>query len=70
MEDRSSHRRCSATKGVLRKAQVSSCEFFEISKNTFFIEDLWVTASKKKKFMRVFLHYYYYFFFCQSNSNF
>ena len=27
-------------------AQVSSCEFYEISKNTFFIEHLWTTASK------------------------
>ena len=29
-------------------AQVFSCEFNEISKNTFFTEHLWVTASKKK----------------------
>ena len=27
-------------------AQVSSCKFCEISKNTFFIEHLWTTASK------------------------
>ena len=27
-------------------AQVSSCEFCEISKNTFFTEHLWTTASK------------------------
>ena len=26
-------------------AQVFSCEFWEISKNTFFIEHLWTTAS-------------------------
>ena len=26
--------------------QVSSCEFYEISKNTFFTEHLWATASK------------------------
>ena len=35
-------------------AQVFSCEFFEISKNTFFIEHLWVTVSRstllKEKF--------------------
>ena len=28
-------------------AQVFSCEFCEISKNTFFIEHLWATASGK-----------------------
>ena len=27
-------------------AQVFSCEFFEISKNTFFKEHLWMTASE------------------------
>ena len=35
-------------KGVLKKetlAQVFSCEFCEISKNTFFTEHLWTTAS-------------------------
>ena len=26
-------------------AQVFSCEFCEISKNTFFVEHLWATAS-------------------------
>ena len=51
-----------ATRGVLRKkvfldisqnfikketlVQLFSCEFCEISKNTFFIEHLWTTASK------------------------
>ena len=60
---RSSHRRCSVRKGVLRNftkftgkhlcqslffnkvaetlAQVFSCEFCEISKNSFFTEQLW-----------------------------
>ena len=71
---RSSHRRCSVRKGVLRNfensqektcarvfffyrpeacnfikketlAQVLSCEFCEISKNTFFTEHLWAPAS-------------------------
>ena len=62
---RSSHRRYSVRKGVLRNfakftgkhlrqsllikketvAQVFFCEFCEISKNTFFIGHLWVTAS-------------------------
>ena len=28
-------------------AQVFSCEFREISKNTFFIEHLWATASNE-----------------------
>ena len=30
-------------------AQVFSCEFCEISKNTFFIEHLWTTASQKEE---------------------
>ena len=30
-------------------AQVFSCEFCEISKNTFFTEHLWATASIKRK---------------------
>ena len=45
---RSSHRRCSVRKGVLKKetlAQVLSCEFYEISKNTLFTEHFWATAS-------------------------
>ena len=62
---RSSHRRCSLRKDVLRNfakftgkhlfqrlffkkeslAQVFSCEFCEISKNTFFTEHLQATAS-------------------------
>ena len=69
---RSSHQRCSISKGVLRnfskltgkhlcqslffnkvaglrpllkKRLVFSCEFYEISKNTFFTEHLWETAS-------------------------
>ena len=29
-------------------AQVFSCEFSEISKNTFFVEHLWATASEYK----------------------
>ena len=38
---RSSHQRCSVKKGVLKKetlAQLFSCEYCEISKNTFFTE--------------------------------
>ena len=30
-------------------AQVSSCEFCEISKNTFFAEHLWAAASAQKR---------------------
>ena len=40
--------RCSVKK-VLKKvtlARVFSCEFCEISKNTFFLEHLWATASE------------------------
>ena len=60
-----SHRRCSVKKGVLRnftkftgkhlcqslfvKKENFSCEFCEISKNTFFTEHLWVTASKVRR---------------------
>ena len=51
---RSSHMRFSLRKGVLRNfakftgalAQVFSCEFCEISKNTSFKEHLWATASE------------------------
>ena len=52
----SSHRRCSLRKGVLRPeacnfikketlTKLFSCEFCEISKDIFFTEHLWVTAS-------------------------
>ena len=42
----SSHRRCSLRKGVLKNfAQVFSCEFCKISKNTLFTEQVWTTAS-------------------------
>ena len=43
-----------ATRGVLATllkrtlAQVLSCEFCEISKNTFFTEHFWMTASECK----------------------
>ena len=39
-------------------AQVFSCEFREISKNTFFIEHLWATAS-----MTVYFFIYVFIFF-------
>ena len=45
---RSSHHRCSVKKGVLRNftdSQENTCEFWKISKNTFFTEHLWTTAS-------------------------
>ena len=51
---RSSHRMCSVRKGLEKACnfikkealvQVFSCEFCEISKNTFFTEHLWATAS-------------------------
>ena len=70
---RSSHRKCSVRKGVLRNfakftaihlcqslffktrnfikketlTQVFSCEFCEISKNTFLTDHLWATASRR-----------------------
>ena len=61
-----------ATRGVLCKkvflecnfikketlAQVFSCEFCEISKNTFFTEHVWATASIKSVCMSVMLHIY------------
>ena len=61
--DRGSHR-CSVKKGAFRNfakftgkhlcqsffyTKVFSCEFCKISKNTFFIEHLWATASALKK---------------------
>ena len=39
--------------GLLLKktlAQVFSCEFCEISKNTYFIEHLWATASEQENY--------------------
>ena len=58
---RSSHQRCSVRKGLKRPAynfikketlaQVFSCEFCEISKNTFFTEHIWVTASGSSKYL-------------------
>ena len=38
-------------------AQVFSCEFSEISKNTFFTEHLWTTVSFKR-LAGFFLHFY------------
>ena len=50
---RSSHQKCSVKKGnVIKKetlAQVFSCEFCETSKNTFFTEHLWATASEYQR---------------------
>ena len=46
---RSSHRRCPETCNFIKKetlSQVFSCEFCEVSKKTFFIENLRETASK------------------------
>ena len=47
---RNSHQMCSLKKDVLRNfakfTEVFSCEFCEISKNTFFTEHLWATASE------------------------
>ena len=34
-------------------AQVFSCEFFEISKNTFFTQHLWATASISEMSLKV-----------------
>ena len=36
-------------------AQLFSCEFCEISKNTFFTEHLWATASLLQQFSRRYL---------------
>ena len=64
--NRSSHRRCSVKKVFLEFSQacnfikietltqVFSCEFCEISKNTFFTEHIWVTASESKAIMKVY----------------
>ena len=83
LTNRSSQRRCSIKKGVLKnfatvtgvlpetlfyyscrpeacnfikketRAQVFSCEFGEIFKNTLFTEHLWTTASDKKLFFNL-----------------
>ena len=56
--NRRSHRRCSVRKRVLRnfaKAQVFSCEFCEISKNTLFTEHVRATASLVRK-RKIFSH--------------
>ena len=45
---RSSHQRCFVKKGV-PKNFAKFTEFSEISKNTFFIEHLWTTASRSYK---------------------
>ena len=37
----------------LSRLQVFSCEFYEVSKNTFFTEHLRTTASESKTFMRL-----------------
>ena len=37
-------------------AQVFSCEFCEISNNTFFTEHLWIPASVKRMFTLKFLY--------------
>ena len=45
---RSSHQRCSVQKCFLeisQNSQENTCEFCEVSKNTFFTEHLWMTAS-------------------------
>ena len=34
-------------------AQVRSCGFFELSRNTFFIEHLWTTASANVKYFYI-----------------
>ena len=44
--NRSSHQRCSVRKGLPTLAQVFSCEFCEISKNTFLTDHLRMTASE------------------------
>ena len=60
LRNRSSRRRCSVRKGVLKNfaiftekdlwqsllAQAFSCEFYEFSKNTVFTEHVWATEGK------------------------
>ena len=56
---RSSHRRCPETCNFIKKetpSQVFSCEFCEISNNTFFTEHLWIPASVKRMFTLKFLY--------------
>ena len=55
---RSSHRRCCVGKGVLRNlAEVFSCEFCKISKNTFFYRKPLVASSKNSFFNTIYLQH-------------
>ena len=49
-KSRSSQRRCSVKEGMQRPAQVFSCEYCEIFKNTYFEKHLWTAASENQDF--------------------
>ena len=49
-KSRSSHRRCSVKEGLQRPAQVLSCEYCKMFKNTYFEKHLWTAASKNQDF--------------------
>ena len=49
-KSRSSQRRCSVKEGMQRPAQVFSCEYCEIFKNTYFEKHLWTAASENQGF--------------------
>ena len=49
-KSRSSQGRCSVKEGMQRSAQVFSCEYCEIFKNTYFEKYLWTAASENQDF--------------------
>ena len=49
-KSRSSHRKCSVKEGLQRPAQVLSCEYCKIFKNTYFEKHLWTAASENQGF--------------------
>ena len=49
-KSRSSQRRCSVKEGMQRQAQVFSCEYCEIFKNSYFQKHLWTAASENHNF--------------------
>ena len=53
-KSRSSHRWYSVKEGLQRSAQVFSCEYCKIFKNTYFEKHLWTAASENQDFSNKF----------------
>ena len=54
-KSRSSQRRCSVKEGMQRPAQVFSCKYCEIFKNSYFEKHLWTATSEKQDFSDKFI---------------